>query len=1014
MLRKSIVMFCFLFIFAAPALAQRADLGGSVSDQSGATLPDVEITVISREQGLKRQAVTASDGRFLVPLLPPGAYDVLAVREGFAPYSTEVTLGLGENAALAIRLQLATLQETVTVDGGDASSTFSPINMGTGANIGNAVVAVLPTIARSIHDLVRINPLFVQLSDTSGLSVAGRGGRYNNLQIDGSVSNDVFGVVLSGTPGGFAETQPISFDAVRELQLVVSPYDVGQSGFSGGGVNVVTRSGTNRLAGTGYYYFRDQSLVGTGVDRRAIATFEEKQFGGSVGGPLRKNAVFLFGNLELGRKATPAGFSADGTSGQAFGRPGEAGQILAIARDRYGYDPGGLSEQIRRTDNQKYFLRGDANVSGGQLTVRHNRVDALNDIGPQTAASYRFPNNFYRTHSSVQSSVVQWNGVWRRAVNELRASVQRIHDYRDVPARFPQVTVRLPDGGRYVLGAEPFSSANEIKQDIVELHDHTTVQWGSHTVTFGTHNELLSFSNLFIRDNFGTYEFANIPMFAEGLAQDFSYSFSRTADPRQAAKFRVSQLGAYAGDQWRLSDALSVTYGFRFDAPIFPATPAANPQVEALYGRRTDVTPRASTWSPRAGFNWSGSAEGLRQQLRGGIGVFAGRPAYVWLGNQYLNTGSEYTRLSTGFDTANRIPFVADPDAQPRTVGRAASNEINLIDDSFTFPRQLRGNLAYDRGLPVAGLVGTVEWLWAQTLADIDYQNLNLTAAGSQPDGRPIFRRTNPTFSDVMLLTRTREGNSWSLITTLERPFRGRWFLNGSYLYGRSRAVNDGLASQARSNWLNAATAGDPSAIPVATSSYDPKQRVTFAGAYKLPVGGMSLTLSGVYSGQAGRPFSYTFSNDVNGDGGPTNDLLYFPSRPDEVVVTNGTFDDLRQAFRSGCVPDPGAIAERNACRAPWTHGLDMRTALDFAIRGTSVGVTFDLLNVLNLFDRSAGLVEIAGSGVLSPVAATVGPDGRYIYDVAAITAPGGLRLTRDDLRSRWQAQVGMRVQWGR
>lgn len=230
-----------------------------------------------------------------------------------------------------------------------------------------------------------MSPYFVPSAfngDGTALSVAGRNTRYNNIQIDGAVNNDLFSIAASGgTPGGAADTQPISIDVIQELQLVVSPYDVRQGGFTGGGVNAITKSGSNNIRGTGFYDFRDQRFVGTGIDKRPIATFSDKQFGATIGGPMVKNKAFALGNIEWGRKNTPSGYSASGASGVSFGRQAEAQRFLDILKSRYGYTPGDLNEYIRGTNNNKMFVRTDFNVRKSQLTIRHNYVDGFSDVG---------------------------------------------------------------------------------------------------------------------------------------------------------------------------------------------------------------------------------------------------------------------------------------------------------------------------------------------------------------------------------------------------------------------------------------------------------------------------------------------------------------------------------------------------------------------------------------------------------------------------------------------------------
>jgi len=331
------------------------------------------------------------------------------------------------------------------------------------------------------------------------------------------------------------------------------------------------------------------------------------------------------------------------------------------------------------------------------------------------------------------------NSRFGAAVNEFRTTYNRIRDFRTFPDRFPFVQVRLPGGTNINLGTENSSHANELDQDLVEVPDDFTMVRGSHTYTFGTHNEFFTFRNLFIQNNFGNYQFASIDQFAAGVAQSYQHSFSLTPDPRQAAAFSVYQFGLYVGDQWRVRPNFTLTYGVRWDKPVFPDKPTANRASVTLYGFATDIVPSPSQWSPRVGFNWDLGAQ-TRQQLRGGIGYFSGRNPFVYLSNQYGNTGIEFRRLSLNFNANNSVAFSADPDAQPKSVGNAGTNEIDMIDPDYQFPAIVRGNLAYDRNLPL-GIVGNVELLFSDTAKDVTYRNVNLVQTTTRLDGRPVFGR---------------------------------------------------------------------------------------------------------------------------------------------------------------------------------------------------------------------------------------------------------------------------------
>jgi hypothetical protein len=394
----------------------------------------------------------------------------------------------------------------------------------------------------------------------------------------------------------------------------------------------------------------------------------------------------------------------------------------------------------------------------------------------------------------------------------------------------------------------------------VEITDDYTMHKGKHTITLGTHNEFFKFKNLFIRDNFGTYRFSNLDNFAAGLAQQYDYSFSATSDPKQAAKFSVRQFGFYAGDLWRVAPRVTLNYGLRVDIPTFPDVPTANPAAVANFGYRTDIAPSSKLWSPRAGFNWDVSGNG-KQQLRGGVGIFAGRPPYVWLSNQYGNTGRRLHAHRGRAEQREPHPLRADPANQPKTVTGANAgsftNEIDLVDPDFKYPQLLRASLGYDRDLGFLGIIATVEGLYGKTLEDIDYKNLNFnpTANVRASDGRPIMARQVTTLSDVIFLTNTTKGNSWTINGKLERPVPQRARLHGELPLRRAKSVNDGGSDQAASNFANNYIPGNPNEAPLTESRFSPGHRINLMVNYewKLPRGSLSSPRP-TTTGQSGRP----------------------------------------------------------------------------------------------------------------------------------------------------------------
>ncbi len=1022
----------FLLLGVVPALGQNVTSGsmsGVVVDQQGAVLPGASVEAVHGPTGTQYSAVTDAGGRFLISSVRIGGpYTVTASLSGFRPQEqVNITVPLGETLNLDFKLPLASVTETVTVEA-EIDPVINASHTGPASNVSGAQIENLPTVSRSLEDFARTSPYFSPIAvnaEPGALSVAGRNNRYNSIQIDGAVNNDLFGLSATGAPAGQTESQPISIDAIEELQLLVAPYDVRQGGFSGGGVNAVTKSGTNRLSGTGYYLGRSENFVGrytdpvTGRESLPYGQFSERLGGGSIGGPIRQNKTFYFTNFEVNRRGVPSGFSVGGGSGVDFGRVAEATRIRDVLRTRYNYDPGGLDQFTRSIDNNKFFLRGDLNISSNhRFTARHNFIDATNDIGRLSLSEFFFPDYFYHFRNQTNSTVGQLNSTFGRMFNELRITYQRVRDDRDGDTNFPSLQIELGSGaggGLFRAGRERSSTANELDQDIVEVTDDFTMQLGAHTVTVGTHNEIFDFRNLFIQNSFGYYTFSSVENFEAGFAQAYQYSYSNTDDPLQAAQFGVRQYSLYAGDQWRVLPSLTITYGLRMDAPVFPDTPMRNPVTEQVFGYRTDITPEGVQWSPRIGFNYN-LGGGVPQQVRGGIGIFSGRTPYVWLSNQYTGTGLEFTRIQESFGATKRIPFVPDPNAQPRNLGTASVNEANLLDPDYKYPQVLRWNLAYDR--TVFGWTTTAEFLNTKTLQDIFYQNLNYAESGQTlPDGRPLMAQVNRTFSNAIFLTNTDQGDQWTASVKGERRLRNGLFASASYLYGRSNTVNDGNSSTAFSNWRFLYTRGNPNIPVLGISDRDVRHRANAMASYRQALGlGTSVTASFFYNLQSGRPYTTTFSNDMNGDL-QDNDIVFVPSAASDVVVVGGTWEELN-AYIDGddSINDQrGLIPERNTGRGPWTNSLDFRLAFDVPFRARdNFQITLDVSNFLNMLNKDWGVVRFPNFNEVSPVRFD-GIDqatGKMIYNLAPMKAATFRKFETDDPRSRYQAQLGIRYRF--
>ncbi len=1036
-----------LLILPTLILAQgvtSAAISGTVVDAEGKGLPGVTVSARHVPTGTVLETTTRLDGRFDIPAaLVGGPYTISATLTGFAPQTlTDITLKLGENRSLTFKLEQAKIEVGVTVTA--PNPVISQSRTGAAQNVSTAVIESMPSISRTFGDFARLSPQVD--SNGSGFNVAGRNNKYNSIQIDGAVDNDLFGLNSSGTPGLSA---PISLDAVQEFQLVLAPYDVRYGGFTGGGLNAITRYGTNSFSGSAYFYGRNQNYVGNGPDNTKYGTFSQSQYGLRLGGPIIKDKLFFFLSVESGRQTNPTTYVInDSGSSNDFGGANisvaDAQRFVDILKNKYGYTTTGFGNGYKSilANNDKIFFRLDYNIDNkNRLTIRNNYISGLQDNQPSKASSSVFPfgDDYYRLVNKTNSTVLQLQSTISNSLfNELIFNYTTIRDHREVGSTlFPQVNVLVNGGYRLTAGTEQYSGANGLNQDVLELTDNLTWAVGDHMITVGTHNEFYQFANLYIRNLYGYWEFASLDNFENGISSYYYHDFYTNAPAQQWwAKFSVAQLGGYIGDKWALLPNFSLTYGVRVDVPIINSTPTANPTVQSVYGVPTNQAATGNVlWSPRVGFNWDVFNDKITQ-IRGGIGLFSGRTPYVWISNQFSNSGMDFTRLAIRNPS---FPFVADPLNQPVPTGVAAlTTEVDLIDKNFTYPQLLRTNLAVDHELPF-GIIGTLEFIYSKNLNEILYQDLNernlgtTTAGGRTTYARDVDKVALGTsyYTDVIYLTNTNKGYQYTLSAQLQKSFSNRSWISAYYTYGQSKDVNSGTSSQAASNFVYNPIRYNVNDPELTWSNYDVRHRIGIAFNWEFHfIKNAPTSLSMFYTGVSGRPYSTTYNYfDANGDGATGNDLVYVPASQSEVVFVSSSGAvmadqaGLWATFDSFIKGDPGLndyrgkIVPRNSSRTPWYNGLDARLAQDIpvpALDNNALQLTVDVINVLNLINSDWGKSWYVSSqndvpwalyGTNFGVDPTTGQQ-RIVW------TPRPNRYAMSQLGSRWQIQIGVRYKF--
>ncbi|HEX9160169.1 MAG TPA: carboxypeptidase regulatory-like domain-containing protein [Thermoanaerobaculia bacterium] len=1042
---------------ALPLSAQSTNgtLTGTVVGSDGSALPGVTIEAIHVPTGTHYQSVSESNGRYTIPNVRVGGpYKITAGLEGFKATSVnDVQVQLGEAREVPITLQLAAVTEAITVTA-STDPIINPEHTGSTSSVTTRQIESLPTVNRTLQDFARTNPYFTtDLSDSNGttLNVAGRNNRYNNIQIDGAVNNDLFGLAGTGTPGGQTGTQPISLDAIQQLQLVVSPYDVRQSGFTGGGVNAVTRSGTNNLEGSIFGTKRNKSFVGKGVNDTAVSQFNQTAWGGRVGGSIMKDRMFFFVSGEQNRKDTPLGITGAFYAGTGTGNLPGLSDVTDFVKSKYAIDLGSTGDISSQINNNLLFGRFDFNLGTSQnLTLRHNYVFGTTPVAPssysRTKTQFYFPTSRYNIGDYTNSTVLQLNSVFGPDYyNEARVTHQLVKDARTTPVLFPTVEIGGggPRKGAVQIGTERFSGANTLDQNIVELTDDFTIVKGAHNLVVGTHNEMFKFKNLFISDFFGYYFFKTLADFEAGNVANYSIGFANGSDPRRPTQFKAAQYSLYANDQWHLSKTFTLSMGLRADKPSFPDTPAFNPLVQQELGLLTTSKPRPNvTWEPRLGFNWDPFADG-KQQVRGGVGVFQGRAPYVWISNGYGGSGIDTVTLQcnspNGIPAGNcTTPFIADPNAQPRNFppGTAAP-QISITDPNLKFPSVMRSTLGYDREL-FWGIRGTAELLYSKTLEDIYYFNENFVQNGTSPlDGRPTYKRISTKVSDTFMVSNTDIGREFSQTIQLNKQFRNIT-LNANYMHQDAKSAADAGSSTASSGFAFQTNRGNIFAPELAATFFQVKNRFNISATYDLATGPFSHSFGLFYAAQAGNPYSLLIDGNPNLDNSSSNDLLFVPAggasglilcpfnngstaRPAAGAPCGTGVTPLDSAQFSnflasvGLDPNKSSILQRNNLQQPWQRRLDVHYELGLPpIRSARLLVTADILNVLNMFDKNWGVEKFVNFATYTPVRFQgIDPDTKkpvYREENPNALAPGTQFTGLTSTASRWQGRLGVRL----
>jgi hypothetical protein len=1095
-MKKTIMMSLLSLFVTITSFGQitTSTLSGVVKNEKGEKLVGATVSVVHQPTGTKYGSSTNAQGGYVIPAARVGGPYMIKV--SYVGYKSKeisdinTSLGLTTNVDVVLVDNATALKEVVVV--GTKNNVFSKDKTGASQQFGRRELQTIPiTGARTIDGITKYNPF------GNGNSFGAQDSRLNNFTIDGSQFNNNFGLGSSSQAGGRTGASAISLDAIEQLQVNIAPFDIRQSGFTGAGINAVTRSGTNEIESSFYQTQRNNSSTYIGDNARGTtvtaAKFDEKVQGFRLGAPIIKNKLFIFGNYEGIQRTEP------GTNWISEGSPLTGTQISRVKyndmktlsdfmRTKFGYETGAWEGYSNTNTSNKFLIRADWNINDkNKLTARyvfHNSEAQINVSNSQSAGAgnrttqfnaMSFQNSGYTIQDNTRSAVLELNSTLSKTLfNNLIVSYDKQIENRGYMSQmFPTIDIREGAATYTSVGFDPFTPGNKLDYNTFNITNNLTKYLNKHTLVGGFNYQKYQSNNLFFPASNGVYIFNSLNDFYTAANQSlanggrpstlvparFQFRYSAlpgAVEPMQTLK--SDRLDLYLQDEFNASQNLKLTFGIRANIIGFEQTALENSAVTAMTfasGERfnTSVLPKTQLlFEPRFGFNYDVKSE-KKTQIRGGTGVFTGRPPYVFLSNQVGNNGVLTGFIDVSGAAASQYGFTANPNQYfiPSTPTLPSTFDLAFTDQNYRFPQVWKNNLAVDQKLPWLGLVASVELLYNQTINAVHYYNANLDAPVGTlggVDNRPRFAgndngvRVNDNVSMGAVLTNRNGAYNKSATFKLEKPVsKGLW----GYVAYTAADAQDFMdaGSIASGSWQSALSVNGNNNLDLTTSSFVVRNRVVGLLGYRIDYGkkyGGATTITLGYVGSQNNPFSYIVAGDLNGDRVNNNDLVFIPNQGSDIrfsplTVGTGatavTYTEAQQqaAFESYIAQDPylstrrGQYAERNALALPFLHRFDLSIAQDVFVKiggkRNSFQIRADILNFGNMVNNKWGVSERATNPQLLNF---VSRDANNVptYRLATQRDASGTYLIRDTYQYNssvfdvWSAQLGIRYIFGR
>ncbi len=997
---------------ATPAFAQTTSsvINGQVVGEDGQAIGNATVRIIHTPSGSVKTVATSSNGIFFASGLRVGG-----------PYNLIATSAQGNGTQENIRLQPSTNSVRLVVTSADEivvvgdRVTRLDLNNGVGSSFTKDEILNQPSTQRDLIATLVRDPL----ANSSGegiLSIAGANPRFNALAIDGSLQQDDFGLSVSTYPTARA---PISLDVIESASVVASDYSVTNSGFTGGLVNVVTKSGTNEIDGAAYYYKQNEKYFGDNAYGQTVVTapFNEEEYGLTISGPIVKNKLFFLASYDEFISGSGRNFTQSDVDNNT--NPALYDAINQIVQNTFGFDMGGRPDTVSLPISSKRFLgKIDWNINDdhrASFTYQDTTENGFSGVGRTN-----FQSSYYQTPSSLKAYTGQLFSDWgpnfstNLRINYKDSERAQICNAGDTVGQFEirlseadlvgtSMQGFLDDGDAntaetqnvitLIGGCDRFRQGNTFADERLQIFGSANYAWGDHLITFGAEFQNYSLDNLFAQRSVGLFRYENIADLQAGLASRVQVQLPDTGNREDIrAVWGYNQLALFAQDSWQIQPNFRLDYGVRYEVIMQSDRPQERTFFEATYGfSNTQNLDGNSLFMPRIGFEYT-PFENLRTKVSGGMGLYGGGDPKVWTSNAFTPP----VFFAQAFNVAGTNPVNGTPAALLAAIQANNANDpgpIDIISPDFKTPSDWKASLRIDHefDLSFGGFdLGdryaiSLQALYAATNNGFRWENLAQTqlaatsALGVAPDGRPIYANLDTLdINNAIALTNFDTGSSLTLTASIAKDYDNGFGFYASYANQNIETTTPGTSSRGISN-LRAIVDSDRNNPASGISPFQIEHSFKLGLSYERDIIS-DLTSRFSLFGQinSGDAFSYTFDvssgNPMFGRAGDgespfDNDLLYVPT------ITGGSINDANVVLATGFqqtdfidyVAQRGltqGIQERNAGRGPWNQRWDFQwqqelpffnDAASKYVGENRLKFVLDIQNVLNLVDSDWG-----------------------------------------------------------